>query len=65
MIIEKQANGTEVAHKISIECPHCERDVNEGELHNQKCTSCGSDLTIPKQSVSISAAPIWAVGGIF
>ena len=68
MIIEKQAqdlDGTvvEVAHKVEILCPNCDRDVDEVELAAQKCNDCGHDLSEPKQCVEIHATsiPLFAV----
>lgn len=55
MIIEKEAFGTESAHKIEIYCPNCGRDVDETELTNKVCNDCGQDLSNPKQHVSVLA----------
>jgi Zn finger protein HypA/HybF involved in hydrogenase expression len=68
MIITKQAqdlNDTvvEVAHKVEILCPNCDRDVDEAELTAQVCSDCGHDLSEPKQSVEIHATsiPLFAI----
>ena len=68
MIIAKQAQDldgsvVEVAHKVEILCPNCDRDVDEAELAAQVCSDCGHDLTQPKQSVEIHATsiPLFAV----
>ena len=58
MIIHKQAEGDDCAHKLVILCPSCERDVDEAELAAQKCNDCGQDLTQPKQSVEIHATSV-------
>lgn len=59
MIQENEAvtleDGTiEPKHKIEIYCPNCGRDVDEGELAAQLCNDCGTDLSAPKQHVSIT-----------
>ena len=59
MIQENEAvkldDGTiQPKHKIEIYCPHCGRDVDEGELAAQKCNDCGTSLEQPKQSVAIN-----------
>ena len=68
MIIAKQAQDldgqvVEVAHKVEILCPNCDRDVDEVELAAQKCNDCGYDLSEPKQSVEIHATsvPLFAI----
>jgi hypothetical protein len=68
MIIAKQAQDldgqvVEVAHKVEILCPNCDRDVDEAELAAQKCNDCGHDLSEPKQSVEIHATsvPLFAI----
>lgn len=58
MIIHKQAEGNDCAHKVVILCPSCERDVDEAELAAQKCNDCGQDLSQPKQSVEIHATSV-------
>lgn len=62
MIIEKQAEAGDVAHKVEIYCPACSRDVDETELAAQKCNDCGHDLSTPKQSVTIAATSISTIG---
>jgi len=62
MIIEKQAEAGDVAHKVEIYCPSCSRDVDETELAAQKCNDCGHDLSNPKQSVTIAATSISTIG---
>jgi Zn finger protein HypA/HybF involved in hydrogenase expression len=62
MIIEKQAEAGDVAHKVEIYCPNCSRDVDEAELAAQKCNDCGQDLSTPKQSVTIAATSISTIG---
>jgi Zn finger protein HypA/HybF involved in hydrogenase expression len=62
MIIEKQAEAGDVAHKVEIYCPSCSRDVDETELAAQKCNDCGHDLSKPKQSVTIAATSISTIG---
>lgn len=69
MIITQQAKeipgspDADVATKIEILCPNCERDVTEAELAAQKCDDCGYDLSTPKQSVEIHATsiPLFAI----
>ena len=58
MIIHKQAEGDDCAHKVVILCPSCERDIDEAELAAQKCNDCGQDLSQPKQSVEIHATSV-------
>lgn len=65
MIIEKQAEAGEVAHKIEIYCPSCNRDIDEAELAAQKCNDCGHDLSAPKQSVTIAATSVSTIGVIW
>jgi Zn finger protein HypA/HybF involved in hydrogenase expression len=62
MIIEKQAEANDVAHKVEIYCPSCNRDVDETELAAQKCNDCGQDLSNPKQSVTIAATSVSTIG---
>jgi Zn finger protein HypA/HybF involved in hydrogenase expression len=62
MIIEKQAEAGDVAHKVEIYCPNCNRDVDETELAAQKCNDCGHDLSNPKQSVTIAATSVSTIG---
>jgi Zn finger protein HypA/HybF involved in hydrogenase expression len=62
MIIEKQAEAGDVAHKVEIYCPSCSRDVDETELAAQKCNDCGHDLSNPKQSVTIAATSVSTIG---
>jgi hypothetical protein len=63
MIVTKQAEGDDVAHKVEILCPSCNKDVDATELAAQKCNDCGMDLSNPKQSVEIHATsvPIFAI----
>ena len=53
MIIEKQAVGEDIAHKVEILCPSCGRDVDDAELSAKKCNDCGSDLSDPQQNVGL------------
>jgi len=53
MITQIEAVNDAPAHKVEIYCPNCGRDVDETELAAQKCNDCGTDLSVPKQSVSI------------
>lgn len=53
MITHTEALNDAPAHKVEIYCPNCGRDVDETELAAQKCNDCGTDLSAPKQSVSI------------
>lgn len=62
MVIEKQAEAGDVAHKVEIYCPNCGRDVDETELTNQVCNDCGHDLSKPKQSVTIAATSVSTIG---
>jgi ribosomal protein L37AE/L43A len=62
MIIEKQAEAGDVAHKVEINCPSCGRDVDEAELAVQKCNDCGQDLSKPKQSITIAATSVSTIG---
>jgi hypothetical protein len=51
----KLADGTIAPqHTVEIYCPNCGRDVDTGELAAKKCNDCGSSLSAPKQSVSIT-----------
>jgi Zn finger protein HypA/HybF involved in hydrogenase expression len=51
----KLEDGTILAkHKVEIYCPHCGRDVDEGELAAQQCNDCGASLSMPKQNVAIN-----------
>lgn len=68
MIIENQAKElsadvTDVATKIEILCPACNRDVDASELAAQKCNDCGADLSDPKQNigVAVTSLPVFAV----
>jgi len=65
MIIEKQAEAGDVAHKIEIFCPSCDRDVDEAELAAQKCGDCGAPLNTPKQHVTIAATSISTIGVVW
>ena len=65
MIIEKQAEAGDVAHKIEIFCPNCDRDVDEAELAAQKCGDCGAALNTPKQHVTIAATSISTIGVVW
>jgi hypothetical protein len=58
MIIHKQAVGEDIAHKVEILCPSCNRDVDAAELEAKKCNDCGHDLSQPKQSVEVHATSI-------
>ena len=62
MIIEKQAEAGDVAHKVEIYGPSCSRDVDEAELAAQKGNDCGQDLSTPKQSVTIAATSVSTIG---
>ena len=62
MIIEKQAEAGDVAHKVENYCPSCNRDVDESELAAQKCNDCGHELSNPKQSVTIAATSVSTIG---
>jgi Zn finger protein HypA/HybF involved in hydrogenase expression len=68
MIIAKQAQDldgqvVEVAHKVEILCPNCNANVTQEELNKAMCSDCGSDLSVPKQSVEIHATsvPLFAI----
>ncbi len=63
MIIEKQAVGEDIAHKVEIYCPACSRDVDASELAAKKCNDCGADLSDPQQNVAIAVTsiPVFAV----
>lgn len=63
MIIEKQAVGEDIAHKVEILCPSCGRDVDDAELSAKKCNDCGSDLSDPQQNVAVAVTsiPVFAV----
>jgi len=65
MIIHRQAQGDNCAHKVEILCPNCSRDVDEAELAAQKCNDCGQDLSEPKQSVQIHATSVAAIAITF
>jgi Zn finger protein HypA/HybF involved in hydrogenase expression len=68
MIIEQQAKELspdvmDVATKVEILCPSCNRDVDEAELAAKKCNDCGADLSDPKQNVgvAVTSLPVFAV----
>jgi len=63
MIVTKQAEGDDVAHKVEILCPSCNRDVNTAELAAKKCNDCGADLSEPQQNVAVAvtSVPTFAV----
>lgn len=68
MIIEQQAKELapdvmDVATKVEILCPACNRDVDATELAAQKCNDCGADLSDPKQNVgvAVTSLPVFAV----
>jgi hypothetical protein len=67
MIIEKQAQELapevmDVATKLEIYCPQCNRDVDEAELIAKKCNDCGADLSVPKQSVAVAVTSVPVIG---
>jgi Zn finger protein HypA/HybF involved in hydrogenase expression len=62
MIIEKQAIGDDIAHKVEIYCPACSRDVDEAELAAKKCNDCGADLSTPQQSVAVAVTSVPVIG---
>ena len=68
MIIENQAVEVEgvvvdVAHKIEILCPSCQKDVDTKELEAQVCYDCGASLADPQQNVELHATsiPLFAI----
>jgi Zn finger protein HypA/HybF involved in hydrogenase expression len=63
MIIENQAVGEDIAHKVEIYCPACSRDVDAAELAAKKCNDCGADLSDPQQNVAVAVTsiPVFAV----
>jgi len=68
MIIQTQAKELapdvmDVATKLEILCPACNRDVDASELSVQKCNDCGADLSDPKQNinVAVTSLPVFAV----
>jgi Zn finger protein HypA/HybF involved in hydrogenase expression len=63
MIIQKQAVGEDIAHKVEILCPSCNRDVDTAELAAKKCNDCGVDLSNPQQNiaVAVTSVPAFAV----
>lgn len=70
MIIEKQAQELapevmDVATKIEINCPACNRDVDEAELAALKCNDCGADLSNPKQHVAVAVTSVPVIGITF
>ena len=65
MIIHKQAVGEDIAHKVEILCPSCNRDVDAAELEAKKCNDCGYDLSQPKQSVEVHATSVPTVAITF
>lgn len=58
MIVTRQAEGDNVAHKVEILCPSCNKDVDAAELAAKKCDDCGHDLSQPKQSVEVHATSV-------
>jgi hypothetical protein len=67
MIIETQAkeldeNNMDVATKLEILCPACDRDVDTAELAAQKCSDCGADLSDPKQHVAVAVTSVPVIG---
>ena len=67
MIIEQQAKElssdvTEVATKIEILCPNCNRDVDEAELTAKLCNDCGADLSTPEQNVAVAVTSVPVIG---
>ena len=67
MIIESQAKEIaldvmDVATKVEILCPVCNRDVDEAELTAQKCNDCGADLSDPKQHVAVAVTSVPVIG---
>jgi hypothetical protein len=67
MIVEKQAQELtpevmDVATKLEIYCPQCNRDVDEAELIAKKCSDCGADLSVPKQSVAVAVTSVPVIG---
>jgi Zn finger protein HypA/HybF involved in hydrogenase expression len=62
MIIEKQAIGEDIAHKVEIYCPACSRDVDEAELAAKLCNDCGADLSTPQQSVAVAVTSVPVIG---
>ena len=67
MIIETQAKELapevmDVATKLEILCPACNRDVDEAELFNQVCNDCGADLSDPKQHVAVAVTSVPVIG---
>ena len=67
MIIETQAKEIaldvmDVATKVEILCPVCNRDVDEAELTAQKCNDCGADLSDPKQHVAVAVTSVPVIG---
>ena len=67
MIIEQQAKELapdvmDVATKVEIYCPACNRDVDESELAAKKCNDCGADLSIPAQHVAVAVTSVPVIG---
>lgn len=67
MIIQTQAKEVapdvmDVATKLEILCPACNRDVDEAELSAQKCSDCGSDLSDPKQHIAVAVTSVPVLG---
>jgi Zn finger protein HypA/HybF involved in hydrogenase expression len=67
MIIETQAielapEVMDVATKLEILCPACNRDVDTAELAAQKCNDCGADLSDPKQHVAVAVTSVPVIG---
>lgn len=67
MIIETQAKELapevmDVATKVEILCPACNRDVDTTELAAQKCSDCGADLSDPKQHIAVAVTSVPVLG---
>jgi Zn finger protein HypA/HybF involved in hydrogenase expression len=67
MIIEQQAKElssevTEVATKVEIYCPSCNRDVDEAELTAKQCNDCGADLSDPNQNIAVAVTSVPVIG---
>jgi len=67
MIIQTQAQELspevmDVATKVEILCPACNRDVDTAELAAQKCNECGADLSDPKQHVAVAVTSVPVIG---
>jgi uncharacterized protein (DUF983 family) len=67
MIIQTQAKELspdvmDVATKLEILCPACNRDVDAAELSAQKCNDCGADLSDPKQNLAVAVTSVPVLG---